>query len=245
MSRGLPVINWRRARLAAVAVKPEQWPRHSLPEVALVGRSNVGKSSLINHLVHAAIARTSNTPGRTQTINFYVIDDRLCLVDLPGYGYARVPQRIKRQWGPMIEGYLNRRENLIGILQVVDMRHPPTADDRAMAQWLRHRGLPAVAVATKADKIARGHWRGRVEAMARELGLPTIAFSAVSGAGRADLMQVLRGFLLEARLAAQLPAGSARGDGPDPELSDAGHPPASDPDTGPATVQRPDAPPAP
>lgn len=194
------MINWRRARLGAVAVKPDQWPSHRLPEVALVGRSNVGKSSLINHLVNAAVARTSNTPGRTQTINFYVIDDRICLVDLPGYGYARVPQRVKRRWAPMIEGYLTRRENLVGILQIVDMRHPPTADDRAMAQWLRQRGLPAVAVATKADKIARGHWRGRVEAITRDLELPAIAFSSVSGAGRPELMQVLRGFLLEARL---------------------------------------------
>lgn len=199
-------INWSRARLAAVAVNPEQWPRHRLPEIALVGRSNVGKSSLINHLVNAPIARTSNTPGRTQTINFYVIDDRLCLVDLPGYGYAKVPERIRRQWGPMIEGYLNWRENLSGILQIVDIRHPPTADDRAMAAWLGQRGLPAVAVATKADKVARGHWRGRVEAIARELDMPAIAFSAVSGAGRSDLLQVIKGFLLESRLKAEAAA---------------------------------------
>ncbi|HEY8418613.1 MAG TPA: ribosome biogenesis GTP-binding protein YihA/YsxC [Limnochordales bacterium] len=196
-------INWSRARLAAVAVKPDQWPRHQLPEVALVGRSNVGKSSLINHLVKAPIARTSNTPGRTQTINFYVIDDRLCLVDLPGYGYAKVPERVKRQWAPMIEGYLHQRENLTGILQIVDMRHPPTDDDRSMAAWLRQRGLPAVVVATKADKVARGHWRGRVESIARDLDLPTIAFSAVSGAGRAELVQVVKAFLLEARLRAE------------------------------------------
>ncbi|MFO7311581.1 MAG: ribosome biogenesis GTP-binding protein YihA/YsxC [Bacillota bacterium] len=203
MSSGRLAINWRRARLLATAVKPEQWPRHRLPEVALAGRSNVGKSSLINHLVNAPVARTSNTPGRTQTINFYSIDDRLCLVDLPGYGYAKVPERIRRQWAPMIETYLTARENLIGILQVVDIRHPPTADDKTMAQWLKQRGLPAIAVATKADKIARGHWQGRVEAVARDLGLPTIAFSAVSGAGRDDLMKVLKTMLLEARLAAE------------------------------------------
>jgi len=205
-------INWRRARLLAVAVKPDQWPRHRLPEVALVGRSNVGKSSLINHLVNASIARTSNTPGRTQTINFYGVDDRLCLVDLPGYGYAKVPERVKRQWGPMIEKYLFDRQNLIGILQVVDMRHPPTADDKAMADWLRQRGLPAVAVATKADKMSRGHWRGRVDAITRELGLPTLAFSAVSGAGREDLIKVLKGMMLEERLVAEAEAGSGGGE---------------------------------
>ncbi|OUM98737.1 MAG: hypothetical protein BAA04_10100 [Firmicutes bacterium ZCTH02-B6] len=193
-------MNWRRARLLATAVKPEQWPRHRLPEVALVGRSNVGKSSLINHLVNAPIARTSNTPGRTQTINFYSVDDRLCLVDLPGYGYAKVPERIRRQWAPMIETYLTSRENLVGIVQVVDMRHPPTADDQTMAQWLQERGLPAVAVATKADKLSRGHWRGRIESITKELGLPAISFSAVSGAGRDDVMRVLKTMLLEAHL---------------------------------------------
>lgn len=198
------MINWRKAALLATVVKPEQYPEHDLPEVALVGRSNVGKSSLINHLIGSRLARTSNTPGRTQTINFYAIDEHICLVDLPGYGYAKVPQTLRRQWGPMIETYLTRRDNLVGVLQIVDIRHPPTADDVAMAAWLRTSGVPAVAVATKADKISRGRRPQHVQRMAKELGFPVTAFSAVSGDGRTDVIGILRTMLLEAGLVAEL-----------------------------------------
>lgn len=202
------MINWRVATLLGTVVKPEQYPQHDLPEVALVGRSNVGKSSLINHLIGSRLARTSNTPGRTQTINFYGIDGRLCLVDLPGYGYAKVPQHVKRQWGPMIEGYLAGRPNLVGVLQIVDIRHPPTKDDKAMADWLRQSGFPAVAVATKADKISRGRRPQHVQRMAGELRFPVTAFSSVSGDGRNDVIAVLHNMLLEAGLLAELAEGS-------------------------------------
>lgn len=198
------MINWRKATLLATVVKRVQYPPHDLPEVALVGRSNVGKSSLINHLIGSRLARTSNTPGRTQTINFYSIDDRICLVDLPGYGYAKVPQRLKRQWGPMIEGYLQGRGNLVGVLQIVDIRHPPSVDDKAMAAWLQDSGLPSVAVATKADKISRGRRPQHVQRIANDLRLPVTAFSATSGEGRDDVVSVLRTMLLEARLVAEL-----------------------------------------
>lgn len=198
------MINWRKAALLATVVHPTQYPAHDLPEVALVGRSNVGKSSLINHLIGSRLARTSNTPGRTQTINFYGIDEHLCLVDLPGYGYAKVPRSLKRQWGPMIETYLTKRDNLIGVLQIVDIRHPPTGDDVAMAEWLRSAGVPAVAVATKADKISRGRRPQHVQRAAKQLGLPVTAFSAVSGDGREHVIGILRTMLLEAGLVAEL-----------------------------------------
>jgi len=194
------VINWHIADLAATAVGPGQYPDHVLPEVALVGRSNVGKSSLVNKLVNRRLARTSNTPGRTQTLNFYAVDNRLCLVDLPGYGYARVSREVRGRWGPMIEHYLTARPNVIGVLQVVDIRHAPTADDKSMAAWLAERGMTAVGVATKADKISRGRRPRHVERMARELGLPVVAFSAATGDGREDVVHVLETMLLEARL---------------------------------------------
>lgn len=202
------MINWRKAALLATVVRPEQYPQHDLPEVALVGRSNVGKSSLINHLIGSRLARTSNTPGRTQTINFYGIDERVCLVDLPGYGYAKVPQHLKRQWGPMIETYLTKRANLVGVLQIVDIRHPPTADDKAMAEWLRQGGFAAVAVATKADKISRGRRPQHIQRMAGELQFPVTAFSSVKGDGRNDVIAVLHNMLLEAGLLAELADGA-------------------------------------
>lgn len=205
------MVNWRKAALLATAVKPEQYPAHELPEIALVGRSNVGKSSFINYLIGRRLARTSNTPGRTQTLNFYGIDDTFCLVDLPGYGYAKVPQRVKRQWGPMIETYLARRTNLIGVLQIVDIRHPPTTDDKAMADWLRQSGLTAVAVATKADKISRGRRPRHIQQIASGLQLPVTAFSSVSGDGRDDVIAVVDTMLLEVDLAAAAKDGAGAG----------------------------------
>lgn len=198
------MINWRVAELLATAVEPKQYPKHDVPEIALVGRSNVGKSSLINRLIDRRLARTSNTPGRTQTLNFYGIDGRLCFVDLPGYGYARVSKKMRQRWGPMIEHYLTMRPNLIGVLQVVDIRHAPTEDDKSMAAWLVEQRLPAVGIATKADKISRGRRRQHVERMARELGLPVTAFSSTTGEGRDDVMNVVQTMMLEARLGAEV-----------------------------------------
>jgi GTP-binding protein len=139
------------------AVRKKQYPADGLPEVAFVGRSNVGKSSLINTIINRKnLARTSGKPGKTQTINFYLINDKFHLVDLPGYGFAKVSRDIKEKWAEFIEEYLNDRPNLVGIIQLIDLRHPPTEDDLMMFQWLKHLGLPFLLVATKADKISRG-----------------------------------------------------------------------------------------
>ena len=139
------------------AVSQKQYPADGLPEIALAGRSNVGKSSLINTIINRKnLARTSGRPGKTQTINFYKINDEFHLVDLPGYGFAKVSKSIKDKWADFIEEYFHNRPNLKGIIQLIDLRHPPTADDQMMFEWLKHLGMPFILVATKADKISRG-----------------------------------------------------------------------------------------
>ena len=139
------------------AVSKKQYPPGLLPEIAFAGRSNVGKSSLINTLINRKnLARTSGKPGKTQTINFYLINDNFHLVDLPGYGFAKVSRDIKEKWAEFIEEYLNSRPNLLGVIQLIDLRHPPTEDDIMMYEWLKHLGIPFLLVATKADKISKG-----------------------------------------------------------------------------------------
>ena len=139
------------------AVGKKQYPDQGFPEVAFAGRSNVGKSSLINTLINRKnLARTSGRPGKTQTINFYLINDNFHLVDLPGYGFAKVSKDIKAKWSEFIEEYLNDSPNLVGIIQLIDLRHPPTEDDVMMYEWLKHLGVPFILVATKADKISKG-----------------------------------------------------------------------------------------
>lgn len=174
----------------------ENCPAQGYPEVALAGRSNVGKSSLLNRLVNRKkLARISNTPGRTQTINFYLINGNLYLVDLPGYGYAKVPEKVRARWGPMIEGYLAGREQLKGIILLVDIRHKPTAQDVQMCRWLRFYGLPYAVVATKSDKISRGKWQKHLATIKNVLQLGKedilIPFSAQTGAGREQVWKVI------------------------------------------------------
>lgn len=144
-----------RADLAAVAVKPAQYPEENMPEIAFAGRSNVGKSSLLNLLTgRKKLARVSGAPGKTRTINFYNADDKFRIVDLPGYGYARVSKSISQDWGKMVESYLETRKNLLKVVQLVDIRHEPTGDDRQMYEYLKYHGLDGIVVATKADKLS-------------------------------------------------------------------------------------------
>ncbi|MGI6265196.1 MAG: ribosome biogenesis GTP-binding protein YihA/YsxC [Acutalibacteraceae bacterium] len=166
-----------------------------LPEVAFSGRSNVGKSSLINKLLgRKALARTSATPGKTATVNFYRLDT-LRLVDLPGYGYAKVSRTEKQRWGELIEGYFAADRDLRLTMQLVDMRHPPTADDRMMIDFLTEAGIPFVVVLTKADKLNKTERAARMAALEEELadyeGIQVIPFSAVTGEGVETLREIL------------------------------------------------------
>jgi GTP-binding protein len=174
------------------AVGPRQYPEDGLPEVALVGRSNVGKSSLINRMVNRkALARTSSRPGKTQTLNYYRVNNQLYLVDFPGYGYAKVSKSVREQFGKMIGEYLRKRETLAFVMQLVDIRHAPSRDDVAMYAWLKELGIPTVVVATKADKIARGKWMQHLKVIRQTLHFSDpdslIVFSSETGQGRDEL----------------------------------------------------------
>jgi len=175
---------------------PAGWrPEATLPEVAFAGRSNVGKSSLINRLLRRSkAARVSNTPGRTREINFFRVNDQFVLVDLPGYGYAKVSKSKKAEWKPMIEGYLRGREKLRGIVQLLDVRHDPTDEDIQMLDFLSEVGVPTMIVMTKTDKLTKAQAATRVAAIVASLGLDeeqVIPFSAVTGLGRDDLAEAV------------------------------------------------------
>lgn len=181
-----------KAEFTASAVNPEQYPQKSEGEIALVGRSNVGKSSLINKFVNRkGMAHTSSQPGKTQTLNFYHINDSWYFVDLPGYGYARVSKAAKSTWAKFINEYLLKRAQLAGIMQIVDLRHPPSRDDVDMYEWLTQSGIPFLLVATKADKISRGQWPLHKRIILSHLGAPPeqelLVFSAQTGVGLEEL----------------------------------------------------------
>jgi len=190
-------LNLHKAEFLTSAVDPKGYPVHDLKEIALVGRSNVGKSSLINTLVNRKkFARTSNQPGRTQTINFYQVDT-LCLVDLPGYGFSKVPDAVRKQWRPMIENYLTGRPNLVGVLHLVDVRHPPSEDDKTMNSWLRKMDMPYVLVATKLDKISRGQYGRHAKVIRDILRVEPLLFSAETKQGRDEVLALVQKFLDE------------------------------------------------
>jgi GTP-binding protein len=189
-------------------------PEAGLPEIAFAGRSNVGKSSLLNRLVRRkAFARVSNTPGRTRELNFFLVNATFVLVDLPGYGYARVSKSRRAEWRPLIEGYLRASPALRGIVQLLDVRHAPTDDDRQLFDLLADIGVPAIVVVTKIDKLAKPHVRERLHALAVELELDEdqmVPFSAVTGEGRDELAEAV---VLAARA---LPSGKAMNRRPSP-----------------------------
>lgn len=183
------------------AVKREHYPRQPMPEVAFAGRSNVGKSSLINTLLlHKGLAKTSSTPGKTQAINFFVINERCMLVDLPGYGYAKVPQHVKASWGKMIETYLEERQWLRAVVQLVDIRHEPTPLDQQLRDWLIYYDIAIVTVATKADKLKRSQRAKHVANVRRGLKMapeePLYLFSSLNREGRQQLWSRLDELLL-------------------------------------------------
>jgi len=185
---------------AGSATSPAQYPKRALPEVAFAGRSNVGKSSLINRLLgRRNLARVSRTPGRTQVLNFFLVNDRFYFVDLPGYGYAAVPGRIRETWGPMIEGYLTTRPTLRGVVLLLDGRHPPQPHDAAMRAWLTQERIAHLLVLTKMDKVPRGKRAAHLREAAACLGLRDpgllLPFSAVTGEGEAALWKALEAAL--------------------------------------------------
>lgn len=183
----------KNAEFVISAVGPKQYPADHLPEIALAGRSNVGKSSLINKFVNRrSLARTSSKPGKTQTLNFYRINNNaFYFVDLPGYGFAQVSQAEKDKWAKFIDAYLTKRENLCGVIQLVDLRHPPTKDDVNMYEWLMHLHRDVLVVGTKCDKISRGQWQKHIKQVREGLkagkSQPILVFSAETGQGLEEL----------------------------------------------------------
>lgn len=180
------------AEFVLSAKEPAHYPPAVLPEIAFAGRSNVGKSSLINALVkRKGLARTSNTPGRTQEINFFSVNNKLYFIDLPGYGFAKVPEKMRKNWGPMIETYLSQRQTLRLVVLILDVRRDPSEEDRQLIGWLQFYRLPFFIVLTKIDKVSRNQLGLRQRQICGGLGLssatPLISFSAKTGEGK-DLL---------------------------------------------------------
>ncbi|MEH7388975.1 ribosome biogenesis GTP-binding protein YihA/YsxC [Bacillus sp. JJ1503] len=188
------------ADIVISAVKPDQYPGEALPEFALAGRSNVGKSSFINKMLNRkALARTSSKPGKTQTLNFFLINEMLHFVDVPGYGYAKVSKKEREAWGKMIETYLTSREQLKAVVQIVDLRHPPSQDDIMMYNFLKHYEIPCVIIATKADKVPKSKWQKHIKITKETLDLdpndPLILFSSETGQGKDEAWSVLLSYI--------------------------------------------------
>ncbi|PLX84454.1 MAG: YihA family ribosome biogenesis GTP-binding protein [Desulfuromonas sp.] len=177
------------------ATRPGNYPPAELPEIAFAGRSNVGKSSLINVLVNRRnLVRTSSTPGRTQLINFFAINDAFNLVDLPGYGFAKVPLAVKKAWGPMMRTYLEVRETLRAVVFILDIRRVPREEDIQMLDWLEEFEVPTIPVITKTDKIKRSQREKQIRPIVEATGLPREAFtlfSAHSREGRDDIWELI------------------------------------------------------
>lgn len=186
--------------LAAVTGKPSQFPTDDKLEIAFVGKSNVGKSSLINGLINRrALARTSGQPGKTKTINFYNVEDLMYFVDLPGYGYAKTSKTEREQWAKMIESYLMKRHQLKAIVLLVDIRHEPGENDVLMYNWIKHYGFDTIVVGTKSDKIPRGQVQKHIHIIRKKLEMPpediVIPFSSTTKQGKEALWEAFTPYI--------------------------------------------------
>ncbi|MBC3898295.1 YihA family ribosome biogenesis GTP-binding protein [Acetobacterium malicum] len=183
-----------KAEIVISAVAEAQYPDDNLPEIVLLGRSNVGKSTFVNTLIERrSLARTSSQPGKTQTMNFYRINDLFHFVDMPGYGYAKASKTEREKWGKMIEKYLRNRENVAMIFQLIDSRHDPSEDDLLMYEWLVHYGLNPMIIGTKADKISKTNQKKSISRIAKLLNLRSsrevILFSAETKLGKEEVWE--------------------------------------------------------
>ncbi|MCF8050357.1 MAG: ribosome biogenesis GTP-binding protein YihA/YsxC [Desulfobacterales bacterium] len=196
-------MNVQSAEFIKSAVKPTEYPPPQLPEIAFAGRSNVGKSSLINTLVNRKrLVKTSNTPGRTRLLNFFAVNGRIGFVDLPGYGYAKVPKTVRQRWGPMVEAYLSERGCLRGVVLLIDLRRDPGSEEINLLHWLADRTLPVRIVLTKADKLSKSRQKLRRQKIAAALRISAselILFSAKTRAGRDDLWREILSMADEAQ----------------------------------------------
>ncbi|MDR0298323.1 MAG: ribosome biogenesis GTP-binding protein YihA/YsxC [Streptococcaceae bacterium] len=193
-------MNLQNITLTISAASEKQWPTGELPEIALAGRSNVGKSSFINTLLNRKnFARTSGQPGKTQLLNFYNIDEQAHFVDVPGYGYAKVSKREREKWGAMIEDYLTKRQNLRAVVSLMDARHEPSEDDKLMYTFLKYYEIPVILVATKADKIARGKWNQTESVIKKAVKFDSrddfVIFSSVDKTGLDAAWEAIEKFL--------------------------------------------------
>lgn len=190
------------AELTISAARVDQFPKNPAPEIALSGRSNVGKSSFINTLLaRKGLARTSQRPGKTQTLNYYWLNDRFHFVDVPGYGYAKVSKSERESWGKVMESYFQSREQLKAVVQLVDARHRPSEDDIMMYDWLKYHELPVILIGTKADKVPKNKWGSYSDRIKEDLQLaegdPLILFSAETAQGKDKAWGAIKQALFE------------------------------------------------
>lgn len=193
-------MNINRVHLITSAVSPKHYPEHDLPEILLLGRSNVGKSTFINTIINRkALARTSSQPGKTRTVNFYNVEDSFCFVDMPGYGYAKVSKTERQNFRKMIQDYIENRENLVMVVQLIDFRHKPTEDDLAVNSWLYDNEITPLVIATKMDKVNKNqrpkNLKMLMEALQIEDREDVILFSSETKAGKEEVKDLIEEIL--------------------------------------------------
>ncbi|NLI68544.1 MAG: YihA family ribosome biogenesis GTP-binding protein [Bacilli bacterium] len=188
-----------KAELVISAVDKSQYPKDDLPEIALAGRSNVGKSSFINKMIgRKNLVHTSSKPGKTRTLNFYRINDRFYFVDVPGYGYAKVSKKEREKWGRMMEDYFETRKNLCDVVLIIDSRHLPTNDDLQMYEYATYLNIPLIIIATKVDKLSKNKWNKNVNDLKKVFHapeVPIIPFSAVTGMNKDKVWSELEKYM--------------------------------------------------